>query len=147
MPEYLAQTGYKNPRDPRDGVFQYANSCKGEDMFDYLAVNNVKGERFNNIMGGVMAHQTSWLDLFPTKNLIDSAADGPLLVDVGGNVGHDMERFRQANPQLASRMYLQDRPEVVKRSKCPDPLNKMGYDFFTPQPIKGKKTYAPEKLQ
>jgi hypothetical protein len=138
MPEFLARTEYKNPTDAREGIFQYANCCMGDDMFDFLAANKEQGDRFNTIMGGVMAHQISWLDIFPTKTLIDSAADGPLLVDVGGNVGHDMERFRQAYPQLAARMYLQDRPEVVKRSKCPDPLNKMDYDFFTPQPIKGE---------
>ncbi|RMZ75272.1 hypothetical protein DV737_g5365, partial [Chaetothyriales sp. CBS 132003] len=87
MPEYLAQTGYKNPVDPADGIFQY------------------------------------------TK------------VDVGGNVGHDMERFRQAHPETAARLYLQDRPGVVNLSKCPDPVNKIGYDFFTPQPIKGARVY------
>ena len=85
-----------------------------------------------------MAHQAGWLDIFPHNTLLNSDADLPLLVDVGGNVGHNMERFRQAHQEIAARLYLQDRLEVVKLSKRPDPINKIGYHFFTPQPIKGK---------
>lgn len=85
-----------------------------------------------------MANQAGWLDIFPHNTLLTSEKDLPLLVDVGGNVGHDMERFRQAHPETAARLYLEDRVEVVKHSKCPEPVHKIGYDFFTPQPIKGK---------
>ena len=137
MPEFLAQTGLKNPVDPADGVFQYTKGWKG-DMFDCYDTHPREGESFNHVMGGVMAHQAGWLDIFPHNTLLNSDTDLPLLVDVGGNVGHDMERFRQAHPETATRLYLQDRPEVVKLSKCPDPVKKIGYDFFTPQPIKGK---------
>lgn len=85
-----------------------------------------------------MAHQAGWLNIFPHNTLLNSDTDLPLFVDVEENVGHNMERFRQAHPKTAARLYLQDRPEVVKLSKCPDPGNKIGYDFFTRQPIKGK---------
>lgn len=140
MPEYLAKTGYTNPNDPSDGVFQYTKGWKG-DLFQYYDANPKEGNSFNNVMGGVMAHQAGWLDIFPHNTLLDSSdttTTQPLLVDIGGNVGHDMERFRQIHPETAARLYLQDRPDVVKVSKCPDPVNKMGYDFFTPQPIKGE---------
>ena len=139
MPLYLAQNGYKNPLDPANGVFQYAKGCS-EDMFQYYVSHPVEGESFNQVMGGVMANQAGWPDIYPHKNLMDSAAetDTPFVVDVGGSIGHDMEKIRQVYPEAASRLYLQDRPEVVKHSKCPDPVNKIGYDFFTPQPIKGR---------
>lgn len=136
MPEYLAQTSYKTPVDPADGVFQYAKGCK-EDMYQYYATHPREGESFSNVIGGVMAHQAGWLDIFPHDTLLNSDTDLPLLVDVGGSVGYDLERFRQAHPETAARLYLEDRPEVVKLSKCPEPVNKVGYDFFTPQPIKG----------
>ncbi|KAF7174683.1 hypothetical protein CNMCM7691_003369 [Aspergillus felis] len=101
-----------------------------------------EGQSFNYVTGGVMANQAGWLDIFPHERILETATDGtPLVVDVGGNIGHDMERFRQAHPEAASRLYLQDRPEVVKLSKCKDPVNKMGYDFFTPQPVKGLRVY------
>lgn len=137
MPEYLAKIGYKNPVDPADGVFQYTKGWNG-DLFHYYDAHPREGQSFNHVMGGVMAHQAGWLDIFPHNNLLNSDIGLPLLVDVGGNVGHDMERFRQAHPETAARLYLQDRPEVVRLSECPEPVNKIDYDFFTPQPIKGK---------
>ena len=139
MPIYLAQNGYKNPLDPSNGIFQYTKGFKG-DMFHYYVSHPVEGESFNHVMGGVMANQAGWVDIFPHETLLDSDVDSnsPLVVDVGGNIGHDIEKFRQKNPDTAPRLYLEDRPEVVKHSKCPEPVNKIGYDFFTPQPIKGK---------
>ncbi|KAL2151685.1 hypothetical protein VTH82DRAFT_6783 [Thermothelomyces myriococcoides] len=144
MPEFFAKNGYKNPTDPADGIFQFAKGGYKGNLFQYYDENPREGESFNNVMGGVMANQAGWLDIYPHETLIADAAkypDRPLVVDVGGNVGHDMERFRRAHPETASRLYLQDRPDVVRLSKCPDPVNKMGYDFFTPQPIKGARVY------
>lgn len=108
-------------------------------MFHFYQENTVEGESFNQVMGGVMANQSGWLEIFPHDTLISTAKpDGPLLVDVGGNIGHDLDRFYQAHPETASRLYLEDLAEVVSLSKCPAPVNKLGHDFFTPQPIKGK---------
>ncbi|RMZ85134.1 hypothetical protein DV738_g248, partial [Chaetothyriales sp. CBS 135597] len=139
-PEYLAKTGYKNPLDPTDGIFQYTKNWKG-DLFQYFDAHPREGDSFNQVMGGVMANQAGWLDIFPHDTLLDSDPNLPLVVDVGGNIGHDIERFRQAHPETAARLYLEDRPAVVKLSKSPDPVNKVGYDFFTPQPIKGARVY------
>ncbi len=50
-----------------------------------------------------MANQASWLDKFPHMALLDSKSHLPLLVDVGDNVGHDMERFRESHPETAAR--------------------------------------------
>jgi hypothetical protein len=138
MPEYLAKTGYSNPTDPADGIFQYTKNSTG-DLFDYYKANPKESKTFNNIMGGVMAHQTSWLDIYPHQSLVDSASsESIILVDVGGNVGHDLDRFRIAHPEVAHRIILQDRPEVVCNSKCPPPVQRMGHDFFNPQPVKGQ---------
>lgn len=140
LPSYLAQTDYKNPVDASNGVFSYTKGWKG-DMFHYYEHHPVEGESFNHIMGGRMANQSGWVDIFPADTLLDHAkpdSEAPLLVDVGGSIGHDIERFREKYPETASRLYLEDRPEVIKHSKCPDPVHKVSYDFFTPQPIRGK---------
>jgi hypothetical protein len=89
-------------------------------------------------MGGVMMHQASWLDIFPHESLLQGLDEtSAVVVDVGGNVGRDLDRFRVAHPELASRLVLEDRPEVVEASVCPDPVVKLGHDFFQPQPIEG----------
>ena len=137
MPEYLAQIGYLNPTDPENGIFQYAKGSVGN-LFDYYNARPQEGESFNHIMGGVMARQASWLSIYPYATLVETASEGsPILVDVGGNVGHDLERFRIIHPEIAERLVLQDRLDVIALSKVPDPVQKMSYNFFTPQPVKG----------
>jgi hypothetical protein len=139
MPEYLAKNGYKLSLDPADGVFQYTKDWTG-DMFNYYQAHPREGQSFNHVMGGVMANQASWLGTFPHDRILETSREDTLLiVDTAGNIGHDMERFRHAHPETASRLYLQDRPEIVKLSKCQEPVSKLGYDFFTPQPIKGSR--------
>lgn len=137
MPEFLQKTGYKNPTDPDDGIFQYTKGYKGG-LFEYYTANPREGASFNQVMGGVMAQQASWLDIIPAESFLDGANTSlPLVVDVGGNIGHDIEKFRRVYPDRAAQLYLQDRAAVVELSKCPKPVNKMTHDFFKAQPIKG----------
>ncbi|MCJ1468061.1 hypothetical protein MMC07_006687 [Pseudocyphellaria aurata] len=147
MPEYLAKTGYTNPADPADGIFQYTKGWKGT-LFDFYDSHPEESQTFNDVMGGVMAQQASWLDIYPHEELLKvgpqdnpSAESSAILVDVGGNVGRDLDRFRVAHPELAGRLVLQDRPEVIANAINPKSVQRMGYDFFQPQPIKGARAY------
>lgn len=141
MPEYLARTGYVSPEDPADGIFQATKGFKGT-LFEYYDSHPEEGASFNHIMGGVMAHQAGMLDIYPSERLLEGAsADGPLLVDVGGNVGHDIEKLLARLPTVAARLVLQDRPDVVRVAKCPSSVQVMAHDFFTPQPIHGARAY------
>ena len=62
----------------------------------------------------------------------------PLLVDVGGNTGYDVASFRTKNPHIKGRCVLQDLPETLATSPAsPESGERIAYDFFTAQPIKG----------
>ncbi|KAJ5621336.1 hypothetical protein N7528_006119 [Penicillium herquei] len=140
-PEFFQKTGYKSPTDPENGPFQYTKGYKG-DLFKYFADNPREGESFNHCMGAVMAMQTTWLKIIPMDDFLSGVdPELPLVVDIGGNLGHDLDKFRVAYPDTASRLYLQDLPEVIERSTCPDPVNKMAHDFFQPQPVKDARIY------
>ncbi|KAI4090942.1 MAG: hypothetical protein LQ344_004470 [Seirophora lacunosa] len=136
LPEYLVRTGYQAPSDPANGVFQYTKGWEG-DAFDYFKAYPREGESFNHVIRGVMANQASWLDISPPYD----SARLEVSSSATSNVGHDIERFKESHPETAARLYLQDRAEVIQRSKCPDSVRKMAHDFFTPQPIKGARTY------
>lgn len=64
-----------------------------------------------------------------------------LFVDVGGSMGPQCVAFRQRYSNLAGRVIVQDRPEVIEKAKLElsDSANieAEAYDFFTPQLIKG----------
>ncbi|KAL4965975.1 S-adenosyl-L-methionine-dependent methyltransferase [Aspergillus stella-maris] len=144
-PSFLQSTSYANPTDAKAGIFQAAKANFPGDLYAYLAEHPREGASFNSIMTGVAETLPSWTDMLPVQERILQGADtdptSPLIVDIGGNVGHDTERFRQAYPDLASRLYLQDRENVVSRATCADAVNKVAHDFFTPQPISGARVY------
>lgn len=85
-----------------------------------------------------------WYEIYPAGTELDvqgfeQQSDPPLLVDIGGNTGYDAAAFRTKYPHIKGRVIVQDLPETL--AYAPDPpegLEWIGYDFFTPQPIRGK---------
>lgn len=68
----------------------------------------------------------------------DSSPDAPFLVDIGGNVGHDLKRFQSRYPNVSRKLILQDLPMMIDQIKDLDPaIIRMGYDFHDEQPVKG----------
>ena len=84
-----------------------------------------------------------WYEIYPAAMELDVKGyekphEPPLLVDVGGNTGYDAARFKAKNSNIKGRCLVQDLPETLANS---DPaavgMERVGYNFFDPQPIKG----------
>lgn len=75
------------------------------------------------------------------EQLIDNAKTGKddvLIVDVGGNKGHDLEEFASKWPNAPGRLILQDQPHVLQEIQSLNPaIEPKIHDFFTEQPVKG----------
>ena len=86
-----------------------------------------------------------WFDTYPVERLLDTVqpfADNVLLVDIGGNQGHDLTQFRKTYPHVPGRLVLQDLPEVVNKSLCSGPsIEVMPYNFLDAQPVRGARAY------
>lgn len=147
-PKWLRETGYRCPTDPHDGLMQYAFQTK-------LAVFQLFGsmppvlEDFHTFMGNTMGARSYWVDWFPVQErLLDGAEEeegeeeneAALMVDVGAGKGHDLLVFHEKYPGRG-RLVLQDLAVVTDAlGYCLDPaIERMEYDFFTEQPVKGKK--------
>ncbi|KAI9645579.1 hypothetical protein NHQ30_006321 [Ciborinia camelliae] len=142
-PKYFKETGHKCPTDPYDGLMQYAHQTKLQ-SFDYFRTmpNNVMGD-FNTFMGSTMGARKYWLDWFPVAERVleGMTGDASLIVDVGGGKGHDIEAFNEMFPGRG-KLILQDQPHVLEDIKEIHPaIERVGYDFFTPQPIKNARVY------
>jgi hypothetical protein len=144
LPQYLANSQYKNPADIKNGAFQIALNTP-DHMFEYFQSHPGDGETFNNHMKGYSDSRARWIDpgCVPIDEVIGRGAhqdkESVLLVDIGGGFGHDLEVFEQKYPELPGRLILQDLPAVIgsfKKSATSE-IEVMGYDFFTKQPIKG----------
>ncbi|KAL8675918.1 MAG: hypothetical protein Q9186_007506 [Xanthomendoza sp. 1 TL-2023] len=146
LPAYLAKTDYKNPTDPTDGPFQYGHGTK-QSMYDYIGTFPGLSESFNNFMAGHRKGHPNWMDedFFPVQESlrgIERDDQAPLLVDVGGGLGHDAMEFKSKHPDLPGRIIVQDVPDTIERvGPTNQDIEFMSHDFLTPQPIKGARFY------
>lgn len=147
LPSFLADTNYNSDTSDfsNNAPFQDALGCRGTNVFDYYGSHLDEFETINNAMAGYTAERASWLDIYPSDQLIDAADDlnTPLLVDVGGGSGSDIESFRKRHPETASRLVLQELPKVISDTIIGTEagVRAMDHDFFTPQPIHGARAY------
>lgn len=143
LPYYLKSIGYKNPDDSNNGNWQFWTN-KELSFFDTLAQNQSLKASFHDTMQcHTKYYLKHWPDLYPTGLIV--AASKPnrsLIVDVGGSVGHDLERFRSKHPCIPDgSLVLQDLPEVVEGLVLDKAIQSQPYDFFTPQVNKGATAY------
>ncbi|KAL2017577.1 hypothetical protein VTK56DRAFT_1950 [Thermocarpiscus australiensis] len=130
-----------------DGNLQYAHDTR-LNMFEWLHATG-RGMEFNNHMGGYSHGRPKWTDpgFYPVQErLIDgfgaSAADAALLVDIGGNLGHDLEGFLRRFPTAPGRLVLQGLGHVIGAIQSLDErIERVVYDFHTPQPVRGARAY------
>ncbi|KAL5119044.1 hypothetical protein ACEQ8H_002968 [Pleosporales sp. CAS-2024a] len=146
--KFLEETGWKNPSEPRDGFFQYANHTKLH-LFDYLATQPELGADFNMFMGAVGGSQSYWWDWYDIKGRLidgfDKTKSNVMLVDIGGGNGHDIQMFHeQFGAHHCGALVLQDMASVIAgipSDQLDNKITRMGHDFFQEQPIKGARTY------
>jgi hypothetical protein len=143
LPYYLAKTGYKNPSDASNGNLQYWLG-EGTNPFQYIATNALLTNDFNNAMECHSKYNlTPWPEVYPTDTIVAAAKEGrPLVVDIGGGKGHDLEKFLLRHPETqAGALVLQDLPDILKDVQPSKAISVVPYDFFTPQPAKGARAY------
>lgn len=57
---------------------------------------------FNHWLKAYRLHRDPWTDLYPLGNILTGYSQGPLIVDVGGNLEEDLELFRRKYPHTVS---------------------------------------------
>jgi hypothetical protein len=87
-------------------------------------------------MAGRRKGAVRWVDIFPVAEVLDTSRlskGDALLVDIGGNQGHDLQLFQQRHSQLPGRLILEDLPQAVNEVKGKlEGIELVEYDFFTP---------------
>jgi len=82
-----------------------------------------------------------WLDIYPYQNQVQAIkgdVERIFFVDVGGRLGHQSIALRRKVLDLKNKILLQDQQMVLQFAIEHHEVEKMAYDFFTEQPIKGK---------
>ncbi|GLB04476.1 hypothetical protein AtubIFM57258_010443 [Aspergillus tubingensis] len=144
--EFSRKRGWTNPTNPEDTSLMNAYGTD-KDLFSWVGELGY-GKHLNDYLGGYNLGRRWWIHpgVYPVKerliNGADPSPDAPFLVDIGGNVGHDLERFRAAFPDAPGKLILQDLPMMVRQIKDLDSsIVCMEYDFRDEQPVKGARAY------
>lgn len=143
-PKYLRETGFASPKEPRDGFVQYNFQTKLS-AFEYLASQPKLLADFNAFMGNTMGTRAYWYDWYPVEDrlLQDLDPSSPLLVDIGGGRGHDLQAFHEKFTGYGE-LILLDLPQALSGIKADDldpSIEKVEYDFFKEQPVKNARAY------
>lgn len=149
LPYFLHSTGFKNPTDLNNGNWQFQKP-NGNNFFQDLAVSPEIASDFHCAMQCHSKYNlTPWTEVYPTSTIVEAGIANaklgrPLVVDVGGSKGHDLEKFRLCHPDVPDgSLVLQDLPDVVQDVKVDKAISVQAYDFFTPQPesARGSRVY------
>lgn len=142
MSEFFKEKGWKFEVSEVDNPYTHAHHIKGTSLWTHVSQFPDRLESLNNAMTAVTSGTMWTIGIFPFEtelSKIPTEDDTVLLVDVGGGKGHVTRQIKQMCPNIKGRMILQDRPQVTSNITEEMPgIEVMAYDFFTPQPIKGK---------
>lgn len=139
LPTFLKKTGYREPLDPENTAYRDGNT-EGLEFWARCEADPALQASFGGSMECWSRSKTPWPKFYDTRALVDGAdGGGPLLVDVGGNIGNDVSRFLAEHPGVPSgSVVLQDRPDALKLATVSEKVDVMPHDFFTPQPVIGQ---------
>lgn len=139
LPQYLAQTAYKNPGSDSGAAtpFQYANSTplsfyqalakddKARSGFNYQMEQHINMERAKS--------QTGFASIYDFKGEFGpfiGSEDDVALVDVGGSGGHVLEVVKKYLPKLKGRLILKELAETLRSVTVPEGIEAVAYNFL-----------------
>lgn len=148
FPGYFKESSYSRHPGTKDGPFQY---CFGTDLtcFEWLAKHPDIANDFNIYMM-TQRSQQHWTETFCAKSAIFDGVeinnDAPLVVDVGGGFGHDLQILKNKLPSVTrGKLVLEEQGSVIDTIPQPmhdDDITYVKYDFFQPQHITGARVYT-----
>ena len=148
LPDFLAQTDYQVPSDASKGPVQFGHRTD-KPMFGLLQERPKIGNAFNDFMTGYAKARPRWVDYYPCQERLGAGSgQDPLLVDVGGGLGHDLLAYHAKFPAATGQLVLEDQPDVLAQAQNAQPplpaaIRPVPHDFFAPQPAacRGARAY------
>ena len=148
MPEFLRTRDYQDITDEKATVFQPAYNTE-LDPYTYFSRHPDNLKALVEYMALEQSVRGCWLEKYPFENEIrdwNPTSNEVLFVDIGGNVGHYCAVLKRKFPEMPGRVLLEDLPDTLSHALSTPGVEKLGHDFFQPQPIKGESEFLPLQL-
>lgn len=142
MPEWIRKMKFQNPPEANNGPLQYAEGTK-ESMWGWLLTERIDlNDDFNTFMEASSGDRGFWVNWFPVEEYLligfTGDANDVLLVDMAGGRGQDIKAFQDKFIDVPGRLVLQDQEHVLADAQVGDRIEKMPFDLYKPQPVKGR---------
>ena len=142
MHEFLKRNSWREPTSTSNNPYTYAHDTNGKSMWEYLSERPTRMASFNVGMTFQAMTELWMIDLFPWESLssLHPTPTTVVVVDIGGGTGKGISRIWSHCGDLAGRFILQDQAHVIQAAgSLDDRIEKMAYDFFQDQPVRGKR--------
>jgi len=139
LPSFLSDTAYDNPSNVMKTPFQIAHKTD-QPAFIWGMSQPERAQTFGLWMTATHEGHKSWLDVFPPKRFCDNSDDETIVfVDIGGGIGHQAAALKTelSTAHIAGRVVLQDLPMAIEHAIPTEGVEKMEFDFWGQQPVKG----------
>lgn len=142
MYAYFREHGFKNPETELVNPYCFAHQTGGKTMWEHIGAD---ADRLRNLNLAMMAQSEAakWtVGIFPFNaelSKVKTDEETVLVVDIGGGKGHVIKQIQDLAAGIPGKLILQERPEALAQLVDSLPgIVTVEYDFFTPQPVKGK---------
>ena len=141
LPEYFRTHKQEDLYDLKKSPYAWAVGLEGKEYYEAISSDLRVLHNFNFTMAS-SENVTPILGMFPWASMKEEVEADPsraFVVDIGGGRGQLLKGIQREAPNgFGAKMILQDRPDVLAPLTEEDipGIEKMPYDFFTPQPVK-----------
>ncbi|KAI9743543.1 MAG: hypothetical protein M1818_002857 [Claussenomyces sp. TS43310] len=145
LPEFFTKNKLEDPATARPLPWNLATQSPLP-VYDWLAEHPRERDAFNDFMFVQTTGMASFIETFPLEKYLDvsDATERVQFVDVGGGSGHVSRAVLAKYPTLHGKIAVEDREQagtVTRADFAKEGLQRIPYDFFTPQPLKGAKVF------
>ena len=143
LPEYVRSHAARDLTDPKKSPFAWAFGKEGKTYYEIIEEDAEYRKIWDEVMQK-MEKNMPVKGMFPfevLKEQVEMDLGRPFVVDIGGGRGRALLAIMEdLGGSYGAKMVLQDLPIVIDAVSQDDipGVEKMAYDMFTPQPIKGK---------
>jgi hypothetical protein len=145
IPDLIHQNRlYQFPKGEEQSLMQHTF---GDSMFALLSKDPYRKKIFDECMAArTYLRDRKWFGVWPAREHLrerqaGDASSSASVFDIGCGAGQDLAAFRKALPDVDGTFIVEDLPDTFKALPPPSQwITLQSYDFFTPQPNKGRPT-------
>lgn len=145
LPDFLLKNNFQDITDNTNTPHQVAHNSTLP-PFLWFMEHPQAAAHFNDYMAHRRKDQAICWDVYP----VEQACKGldpqrTVLVDIGGNLGHQCAEFKKKFPNVPGRVVLQDLPGPIGMAFQTPGVENQIHEMFKPQPVKGIIRLTPDR--